>query len=129
MKKQNNFIIDTALYPRYVMFSINEDFNTLNNRLSKDFNGNYIEKCDHISFKNIIGSCVEFNDGNIVIMLNSNIDKYKFNGVVAHEIFHAASIILDGLGFKLAVFTSCEAYSYLIEYLTKNFYKNYNNGK
>lgn len=45
------------------------------------------------------------------------------HAIVAHEIFHACTFILWRVGMNLEVMKTDEAYAYLIDYVTGEFYK------
>jgi hypothetical protein len=64
-----------------------------------------------------------FEDRSTFIRLNPVEIDPEFHDQVAHEIAHCAFAILDYVGIKLGS-KSEEAYTYLIGYITREFYQN-----
>lgn len=117
--KGKYFIIPLVVYPFDVMVSIGEEDKILQNRLKRmgvDLEGESLER-----LPNQEGRCVMFKSNQTLIRLYkkpvSNIDY----GYLQHEIFHAVDFILMRVGVKLC-YKSCEAYAYLVQYLTTQIY-------
>lgn len=64
----------------------------------------------------------------VIKIYDKNLNTFEFLGIIAHEIYHAVSFILNNAGMVYND-SSEEAYSYLMEYLTTEFYKNVSSTK
>lgn len=58
-----------------------------------------------------------------VIRIKTRKPNYETHSVIAHEVFHSATFIMDRVGMKLKLMTSDEAYAYLIGFITQEIYK------
>lgn len=117
------FIIDLKVYPFKVIVSIDETDKTLFKTLSGY--GNSIEDCEVAMNlpSTTLGRAAILPSNLTVIRLKTMKRKYVMMSVIAHEIFHATTFILERVGMKLELGVSCEAYAYLLGFLTKEIYK------
>lgn len=118
-----NFIIKLVVYPFEIMVSIDEPDEVLFARLVKY--GNPIESCERMLTMDDTGNygkCAIFDTNQTVIRLRVTKNKYEFYNTVAHEVFHAATFILDRIGMKLELMVSDEAYAYLVGFITAEIY-------
>jgi hypothetical protein len=76
-----------------------------------------------------IGRTLKTHIGAIVVMLKQLDWDAQFHGNVSHEIFHAATFILEDAGVRFEPMVSDEAYAYLIGWLTQEFYRNLKTNK
>lgn len=125
-RKKNSgsyFIIELKIYPFNVMVSIDEADKTLFKRL-KGY-GNTKDDCEGAMNlpSTTLGRAVILPSNQTVIRLRTLKNKHKMMSVIAHEIFHATTFILERVGMKLELGVSCEAYAYLLGFLTKEIYK------
>ena len=65
---------------------------------------------------------VMFDGNQTMIRMRNYPESAKDRGLLSHEIFHAVDFILDRIGMKL-IQESCEAYAYLIDYITRKIYE------
>ena len=126
--KSTNLIIPLVIFPFDVMVSIAESDEQLTKYVKKhvlaeDFDQLHkdgvltMEKsCDGRTVNTAVGHAT-------VIRLKKYPKTPKDHGVLAHEIFHAASFILWRMGVHLDIEKTDEVYAYLIGYLTEQIYK------
>lgn len=114
MKKQN-FIIPYILYPFDVMVSIGETREEVEKRIEKNYKLCDDER-DAISLQGL-GKTAMLKGGQTII----RVDRFE-HSVIAHEIFHAVSFLMDRISISLTR-ESEEAFAYAIQYLTKEIYK------
>jgi len=121
-----SFIVSGTVYPFDVIFSIDEtddDLKTLLNDIlpkgtSTKLAMNINESCN--------GRAVRLSSGQYVVRLKrADLQLPVFHGVVAHEIFHVTTFMMDHIGVPHDVLKTEEAYAYLNGYLTQEFYRNY----
>jgi hypothetical protein len=117
------FIIKLGVYPFDVMVSIDETDETILKRLIRY--GNTKEESEELLnlAETVRGRCVMLPSNQTVIRLKTLPKKYDMMSVISHEVFHATAFILDKVGMKMELFTSDEAYAYMIEFLTTEIYK------
>lgn len=127
-----NFIIPLVIYPFDILFSVGETNKQLRKKLKGLLSDAAFEMAYDSDFldnfnpdSKTAGLC-QFLRGHqkVIIRLGRNASY----GVVAHEIFHAISMILIHLKMPLS-HDNDEAYAYLIEYLTEEFYRIINQNK
>lgn len=58
-----------------------------------------------------------------VIRIKTVPNKYEQMGIIAHEVFHCVTSVLEELGMKLELYKSDEAYAYLLGYLCEEIFK------
>lgn len=122
MKKKNkklNLIVPLIVYPFDVMFSFNET----DRELKKHLKNYKIEVNDITLSFTERGRTTMFEGNQTIIRLKSFPTNSEDYGYLAHEIFHAVTIIMDRIGMKFNPFKSDEAYAYLIGYLTQKIYE------
>lgn len=122
-RKSQNFIIPLVVYPFDVMVSIDESDADLSKKLLK-----YVYDPEEISSlmnlpSTTIGRCVMLSCNQTVIRLKRQFYKHETYANASHEIFHAATFILNRIGMKMEIEVSDEAYAYLIAYLTREIFK------
>lgn len=125
--KPLNFIVPLVIYPFDVMFSFGETDEQVVSRLKKYG----IDTSDNKSWtfeETTKGRCIVFPGNQTLIRLMSRPANNLEYGFLQHEIFHATHFIMRKMGFKLKV-SSCEAYSYLIQYLTQQIYNKLSDGR
>lgn len=127
-KQKINFIVNLGVFPFDVMVSIGQSDKQLCKNL--DDTGMPFDKQDIDNLKYTSNKCkgryVLFSNNASLIRIRNLPSTPNDYGTLSHEIFHAVSIILDHLGVKLVIETSCEVYAYCIGYLTENIYKEIN---
>jgi len=118
--KSKNFIIPLVVYPFDVMVSIGETDKELKKQLEK----NNCKWDDLLQIPEITGTgrCLQMETGQTVIRLKSFKKTADSYGTLQHEIFHAVQFLMKRLEMKLSM-KNCEAYAYLIQYLTVEIYK------
>lgn len=122
--KPTHFIIRLVAYPYDIMVSVDETDESLLKTLMSY--GNSKKDC-----KQIMGFCDSKELGRYcmlpsahsVIRIKTQEDKFKTMGIVVHEVFHAVTFILNRMGLQLKLYTSDEAYSYLMEYVSTEIFK------
>lgn len=120
------FVIKLGVYPFDVMVSVDETDESISKRLIKY--GNTKEEIDPLLnlSETTNGRCVMLPSNQTIIRLKTLKNKYDMMGVVSHEAFHATAFILSNVGMKLELYTSDEAYAYMISFITTEIYKNLN---
>lgn len=121
-----NFIVPLVVYPYDIWFSVGESDKKFINYLGERIQDEYLVdlKEDAISvmrptlrgrtFHHLVG-------GQTIIRLPKVPVTSLERGVVSHEIFHAVDYILRRINMPLTD-SSCEAWAYLIGYVTEQFY-------
>lgn len=124
-KKDPSFatIISMEVYPFEVMLSVNQDNEQLGAELGKyrKLTNEDIMACAHPS-EFVQGRAVMFSNNTSIIRLRKLPTTSKDYGILAHEIFHIVTFVLDRVGMSLDINTSDEAYAYLTGYLTEKIY-------
>lgn len=117
--EKRNFIVDVPVYGFEVMFSFGEtDEDLLANKLLKKQKGwEGILNMPDTS----LGRCIMTETNATLVRLPRVPECVADHGTLAHEIFHAAHMILSKVGIKLS-FKSDEAFAHLIGYLTTKVY-------
>lgn len=114
-----NFIIPLIIYPINVIVSVGET----DDQLRKLFQKYSISQDDYFDDEGEEGRCTTFVGGWVLLRLTRYPKTNADYGVLAHEIFHAVSMAMRYVGMEL-IPESEEAYSHLMEYLTKEIYDN-----
>jgi uncharacterized protein YfkK (UPF0435 family) len=116
-----HFVIPLHIYPFDVMISVNEDDDVLVNRLLDD---NDREDCEALTnlHDTVKARTVMLPSNQTVIRFKIKDDVDSIIGIIAHEVFHATTFILEKIGMKMKIMTSDEAYAYLIQYLMQEIY-------
>ncbi len=111
-------VIPLVIYPFDVCLSINQTDEELIKKMENQ------DLCGSEPLFNLpdtcLGRCVMLPSNLTVIRLK--IEKHIPHGVIAHEIFHATTFIMDRIGTKLKLMVSDEPYAYLLNYLTDEIY-------
>ncbi len=117
MKKSFN-IINLHIYPFDVYVSINQT----DKELVKSMSGQDMtdSECLFNLPKSTIGRAVMLQSNLSVIRIKSN--KEIPHSVIAHEVFHIVTFIMERIGMELVIMKSDEAYAYLIGYITQEVY-------
>lgn len=118
-----HFIIPLVIYPFDVLVSFDETDDSLLRTLKKY--GNEPEDCHELVNMDytVRGRCVMLPSNQTVIRIKRQPRTHMMVNIIAHEVFHAVTFILDRVGMKLLIGTSDEAYSYLVAYLTEEIFK------
>lgn len=114
-----NFLIKVPIYKRDVLMSFGDSDLVIKKRLHDNATSEDLERLS--LSQGVQGRCIILSGGAIVMRLPKVPKTNHEYAVLQHEIFHVADFILARAGIKLSD-TSDEAYSYLIEYLTKETY-------
>lgn len=114
-----NFSIKLLIYPFTIMVSFGQTDREVLSALKKA--QIYVED-DNIIRMDGVGRYCLFKGGESLIRLDRYPKTAQDYGSLAHEIFHAATYILDRIGMRLKIRTSDEAYAYLVGYITKEIY-------
>lgn len=120
-KKGKNFIIPLVIYPFDILVSINET----DDHIREHFKKYEIEEGNFFEGRITTARTLQFETGQTIIRF------YTWESctmaTVAHEIFHAVTLILDRVGMPFDIEKNDEAYAYLIGYVTQEFYNVWNN--
>jgi len=111
-------IISLVIYPFDVCISINQT----DKELKKSMGGQDMtdSECLFNLPKSTIGRAVMLQSNLSIIRIK--MDKEIPHSVIAHEIFHIVTFIMERIGMELVIMKSDEAYAYLIGHLTKEVY-------
>jgi len=120
-----HFIFNCEVYPFDIIVSVNQTDDELKEWLPKTGLTKKDMKAVTKLGPSVTGKCVMYKDTRTVIRILQHEDS-PIEFVIAHEIFHAAALIMDTVGIRLDEQTNSEAYAYLIGYITKEFYYNIN---
>lgn len=119
-RKIKRVSIPLVLYPYEILFSLGETDKELLKLLKKHgINDIDTDSC-HLE-EDEAAKCIMFNNNKVLIRLLEFPVKPAAFGILQHEIFHAVDFVLRKVGVKLTD-DSCEAYSYLIGYVTEKLY-------
>lgn len=116
-----NFVIRLIPYSFDLMVSIDQTDKQLHTNLKRYG----VEWDDSLSMSPTnTGKAVMLPSNHVIVRIKKkHRNKYRVMAVVAHESFHAATFILDQLGFKFMLEVSDEAYAYLLDYIAGEIYK------
>lgn len=118
-----NFIIHLVIYPFDVMVSVDETDAQLVKKLYRfGYKKEDIESLLHMPYSTR-GRCEILPGNQVVIRFKKQPKLAEQVGVIAHEVFHAVTFILERINIPLDLNTSDEAYAYLIGYLTEEIYR------
>lgn len=125
--RSNNFIIPLIIYPLDVMVSVGETDDQFKKGIMKFPPSVLQDLKDQLIFAlpdNVKGRTVLLTTGGqTVIRIKDAIRCLEDVGTLVHEIFHATTFVLHHIGMDLKINVSCEAYAYLIEYLTNRIFE------
>jgi len=114
------FVVNCQIYPFDILVYFGTDFKPLFKELKKYINNTDLSELKQMRFK--AGKTVMFSTGQTLLWLKNKPKSISDLATLQHEIFHCANFILNRVGIQLDD-NSDEAYAYLIEYLTKQIYK------
>ena len=120
MKKPINFIITPGLFHFDLMVSIGQSNDELIEAL-KNKSADLTE-ADPVINMDSNARLLQLTNGTMILRVRNNIDSIFWLSVLQHEIFHAATFILDRAGVKFCLTSSDEVYAYLIQDLTYKIY-------
>lgn len=116
------FIVDCQIYPFDIMVCFGDKsqmFKDLSKYLSKEQISDFKKE----TFKN--GCATMFTTGQTVLWLYKKPENGFDLSLLAHEIFHCATLLLGRVGIPLTE-SSEEAYAYFIQFLTEKIYNELN---
>jgi len=122
------FIIETPPYPFSIAVSIGQTKRDFNNSIKSLGNYNLNDITDFFTSNNMGQTCNNEGDNLVIVMLKAD----SSYGVIAHELFHAVTFVMSTVGINLNSLVNDkdnsteEAYAYMIEYVTNNFYDKIN---
>jgi hypothetical protein len=120
--KSKNFIIPLVIYPFDIMVSFGETDEQILKRWSH-YNLSEIDKNGLIMSDTVIGR-FHMMECNASVIRFKHMPETCFDyGILAHEIFHAVTHIMNKVGLKFKIFSNDEAYAYLMGYVTTEIYK------
>lgn len=127
--KESNFIIPLMVYPFDIMVSIAQSDGDFRAAIVKHLPSDCLKDLEDDPAILIMGSTTNGRTLNLqtgfqtIIRLKDYPTGPRGHAIVAHEIFHACTFVLWRVGIELEVMKTDEAYAYLIDYVTSEFYK------
>lgn len=120
-RKSYNGIIKLTIYPFDVMLSVNQTDKQFVKSLGKYKMPNFEDDILHLESlgDNRQGRTILLDKSVFIVRLNYWPENEKGIALLVHELFHVTSMLLDHIGMELSIGTSCEAYAYLLQYLTQ----------
>lgn len=116
------FILPLVAYPFEILVSMDEEDEIVRKRLIKY--GDDEEEIKYaLEMQGVGRFCLLEKNTHCIIGIKSLPNKYKLMGVIAHEVFHCVTILLDHIGMKMILETSDEAYAYLTGYICEEIYR------
>lgn len=123
MSKCYNFLVPLVVYPFDIMFSIGQTDEELKKSLEQYNIGDDEFNCFRMAI-NTTGSTFHNSDTHrTLVRLKSVPNGNRGMGLLAHEVFHAVDMILRDIQITLSA-DSDEAYAYLLDYVTVQFWNN-----
>lgn len=124
-KKIYNFIVPHGTYPFDVMVSIGETDEQLFSKLKSKLPSQYHDSILEYAAYNTIGygRFAMFPTGASLIRIKEKPKTARYQGFLAHEIFHAVEFLFERIGLKHDSDISGEAWAYQIQYLTEKIYE------
>ncbi len=116
-----NFIVPLVIYPFDVMVSMGESDEVLFKKLRSTVDENDLHIAQYKD-DNCKARAVLFTSNQPLIRMKNIPKTNKDYGDLQHEILHLTCFIMDRIGMELVVTKSCEAYAYLVGYLTEKIY-------
>lgn len=122
-----NFIVPMVIYPFDLMVSIGQSDVQLGKCLDR-YDGITEEDINMVRYPSdrAQGRACMFSTNQSVLRLRKLPESSYEYGVMAHEIFHIATFVMDRIGMKLVIMESDEAYAYLVGYITEQIYSRIN---
>ena len=122
-----NFIINLQVYPFDLMISIGQTDLELGKKLDR-YTGLSEKEINNVRYTSDTcqGRFCQFSNGAYLIRLRHLPRTAEDYGNLSHEICHVVLTLMDRVGMKLKIMTSCEAYAYLTAFITENIFKRIN---
>jgi hypothetical protein len=121
--KPRSTIINLSVYPFDLLVSFNEKDDEVFNKLNEL--GANVEMSDIETKTTQAGKSILFSTNHSLIRIPIFTGTPNDYGVLAHEIFHIAEFVLNRVGITHSS-DSNESFAYLIQYITKEIYKEFN---
>ena len=118
MRKDTIYVITIPLviYPFTVVVFMNETDEEIIERLVKA--GNDRDEAERAVRMSGVGRTLMAPSNDLYIRLAYRADKNALMGTIAHEVFHAVTMLMDVIGMKFENGVSDEAYAYPVGYIT-----------
>jgi len=120
MSDSKTYAVNIPMYPLQIIISFDTDFELFRERVLRQLKNLEPEELDDFEefFQDMKdkGKTKRTTTGDVISVFGGG-----NHGLIAHEVFHAATLYMDSLGGKL-VHGSEESYAYLIQYLTDAVY-------
>jgi len=121
--KPLNFIIPCVIFPFDIMFSINEPDERLEISLMRYGLDASATLKELETSSNSLGRTIRTDNDQVVVRMKKFDKSPKQLGALSHEIFHAATFVLESAGVDFRMDYSDEAYAYLIGYITQSVFE------
>ena len=120
-RKSYNGIIKLNIYPFDIMLSVNQTDKQFVKSLGKYNMPNFEDDILHLETQGNSrqGRTILLDKSGFIVRLNYWPKNAQGVALMVHELFHVTSMLLDHIGMELSVGTSCEAYAYLLQYITQ----------
>lgn len=109
------FIVENDIYPFDIMVSVDEEQEVLAKRLiDTGQDEEFVNEIIKLP-KNTLARSGIFESNCLLLILKVNgKNRYDLMSIIAHEVFHLTTLIMDRIGMKFQIGVSDEAYAYLI---------------
>lgn len=123
-EKKPNFIVKIPIYDFSVMVSFAQTDEELEKALA-DWETKYEGQKELYEMEDLTnGRACMFECGSLLIRMKKYPIDSRDYGNLQHEIYHIVTFLMDKVGVRFMMSVSCEAYAYLIGYLTQEIYEN-----
>lgn len=128
MKRGKSFIVKLVIYPFDILVTVGQEPEDRAKAIDRYCQiPSSIEELTPIiklhENRTCFGRCIMTTCNRIVLALKNYPSEPKDHGVLAHEIFHAATFLMNRIGNEFVVGKCDESYAYLIDYITQEIYK------
>lgn len=124
--KKLNFIVPLVIYPFDILVSMGQTDEELNKVLSKYDCCLGEGEAETYNRPAVQGRTIMNANNQSVIRFKKIPETCEEYGVLAHEIFHVVTYVMNRVDMKLKLQSSDEAYAYAIGYLTTKIYEKIN---
>jgi hypothetical protein len=118
LSKPNFFLVSIDIYQMDILVSYNQTDEQFFNSIKKfKLSDEEINECLNIP-TSVRARVFSIESKGMILRLKEVKDVKGLSIILAHEIFHLTTIIMDRIGDRLKIGTNDEAYAYLNEHIT-----------
>ena len=123
-QKKKWAVVNLTMFPYHIMVSVGETDEEFSKRMLRyeSMNHEKIAALCHLNKLTNQGTTMMFEDGVAVVRVLRLTNKSKQHAILAHELFHAVTLVLHRAGVDFQMDVSDEVYAYGIGHITEQVY-------